>query len=149
MNKLIFIGRTAAGRPTGFGARHSRQVGAPLMMKSGKPKAVVQISQSGNTFNGRIVSLAEGREKTNARPASPAKPLIGLKRAHRPAGKKTANMRAARFTTRKSGKTYSAKAELANGGKSLKVRGFMGVFGVGPHAKPGSGWIDFFQVVSS
>ena len=28
--------------------------------ESGKPKAVVQISQSGNTFNGRIVSLAEG-----------------------------------------------------------------------------------------
>ena len=86
---------------------------------------MVQISQSRNTFNGRLVSLPAG-ENNECQSSQPAKPLIrfnGLNGLVEKDGK----YEGGKIYDPKSGKTYSAKAELANGGKSLKVRGFMGV----------------------
>ncbi|MDO4997242.1 MAG: DUF2147 domain-containing protein [Neisseria sp.] len=90
-----------------------------------KPKAVVQISQSGSTFNGTIVALADGVE--NRCPACQGdKPLIGMK-VLTGLKEKDGKYADGKIFDPKSGKTYSAKAELANGGNSLKVRGFLGV----------------------
>lgn len=90
-----------------------------------KPKAVVQITKNGNSYNGTIVALADGIE--NKCPAcKPAKPLIGLTvlKGLKEDGKEFTG---GEIYDPKGGKTYKAKAELANGGNSLKVRGYLGV----------------------
>ncbi|MDO5059571.1 MAG: DUF2147 domain-containing protein [Neisseria sp.] len=94
-----------------------------------QPKAVVQISKNGSTFSGKIVSLANGVK--NECPACKAgTPLVGLTvltGLKEDGGKYTSG----KIYDPKSGKTYSAKAELANGGNSLKVRGYLGVSALG------------------
>lgn len=90
-----------------------------------KPKAVVHISKSGNSYHGTIVALADGIE--NKCPAcKPVKPLIGLTvlKGLKENGKEYTG---GEIYDPKSGKTYKTKAELANGGKSLNVRGYLGV----------------------
>lgn len=97
--------------------------------ETGKPKAVVQISQSGGTYSGKIISLADG-VKNECPACKPAKPLIGLTvlTGLKESGGK---YEGGKIYDPKSGKTYSAKAETTNGGKALKVRGYMGVSALG------------------
>ena len=71
------------------------------------------------------MSLAEG-VKNECPACQPAKPVIGLS-ILTGLQEKGGKYEGGKIYDPKSGKTYSAKAELANGGKSLKVRGFMGV----------------------
>lgn len=96
---------------------------------TGKPKAVVQISNNGNTFNGRIVSLADG-VKNECPGCSKPQPLIGMTvlRGLKANGN---SYEEGKIFDPKSGKTYSAKAELTNGGNSLKVRGYLGISALG------------------
>ena len=124
MNKLILSAALLLAAPLAL-AQGIQGKWRTIDDECGKPKAVVQISQSGNTFNGRIVSLAEG-VKNECPACQPAKPLIGLN-VLTGQQEKDGKYEGGKIYDPKSGKTYSAKAELANGGKSLKVRGFMGV----------------------
>lgn len=94
--------------------------------ESGKPKAEVVIGQSGSQFNGKIVGLAQGVE--NVCPACGGnKPLIGLTVLTGLKDKGNGKYEGGKIYDPKSGKTYSAKAELSADGKTLKVRGFLGV----------------------
>lgn len=97
--------------------------------KTGKPKAVVSISQSGAVFQGKIVSLAQGVE--NVCPACEGKrPLVGmtvLTGLKEDGGEYTGG----KIFDPKSGKTYKAKAEVSADGKTLKVRGYLGVSALG------------------
>lgn len=96
---------------------------------TGKPKAVVQISHNGGVYSGKIVSLADG-VKNECPACQPAKPLIGLTVL---TGLKEngGQYEGGKIYDPKNGKTYSAKAELANGGKTLKVRGYLGISALG------------------
>lgn len=93
---------------------------------SGKPKAEVLISQSGSQFNGKIVGLAQGVE--NVCPAcGDNKPLVGLTVLTGLKSKGNGSYEGGKIYDPKSGKTYSAKAEVSADGKTLKVRGYLGV----------------------
>ena len=94
--------------------------------KSGQPKAVVQISRAGDVYNGTIVSLADNVE--NVCPAcSNKRPLIGLQVVSGLRDDGDGGYNKGKIFDPKSGKTYSSKATLADGGNTLKVRGFVGV----------------------
>lgn len=100
--------------------------------ETGKPKAVVEIRENGGVFSGTIVELMPGVEnrcpgcsgdKVNA-PLVGMTVLTGLKEEE---GKYTGG----RIFDPKSGNTYRARAELANNGNALKVRGYMGISALG------------------
>ncbi|QMT41222.1 DUF2147 domain-containing protein [Neisseria shayeganii] len=100
--------------------------------ETGKPKAVIRISENNGVYNGTIVQLMPGIEnrcpgcsgdKANA-PLVGMTVLTGLKEED---GKYVGG----RIFDPKSGNTYRAKAELADGGNALKVRGYMGVSALG------------------
>lgn len=98
--------------------------------ESGEPKAQVQISGAGNQFNGKIVGLAQGVE--NVCPAcGGGKPLVGLTVLTGLKDKGNGKYEGGKIYDPKSGKTYSAKAELSADGKTLKVRGYLGVSALG------------------
>lgn len=97
-----------------------------------RPKAVIEISQSGGVYSGRIVQLADGVDPncSDCSGAQKGKPLVGqtVLRNLRAEGDAFSG---GKLTDPKTGKTYSAKAELVQGGKALKVRGYLGVSVVG------------------
>lgn len=97
-----------------------------------KPKAIIQITESGGIYSGRIVALEAGVDPNcgDCSGAQKGKPLVGqtVLRGLRIDGDEYTG---GKITDPKSGKVYSAKATLANGGKSLQVRGFMGISALG------------------
>ena len=97
-----------------------------------KPKAIVQISKSGDSYSGRIISLEAGVENKCAGCSGAQKggPLVGLTVVRGLKADGDGYSGGSIFDP-KSGKTYKANAELANGGKSLKVRGYIGVSALG------------------
>ncbi|RRD90172.1 DUF2147 domain-containing protein [Conchiformibius steedae] len=97
--------------------------------KTGKPKAVVQISKGASGYQGKIISLEQGVE--NLCPACKDKrPLVGLTvlTGLQEKGKEYTD---GKIFDPKGGKTYQAKAELSADGKTLKVRGFLGISALG------------------
>ncbi|MDO5638465.1 MAG: DUF2147 domain-containing protein [Neisseria sp.] len=91
---------------------------------TGKPEAVLQISQNGGVYSGKIVSLADG-VKNECRACQPAKPLIGLT-VLSGLKEKGGRYEGGKIYDPANGATYNVKAELANGGSALKVRGYLG-----------------------
>lgn len=128
MKKLLLAAALAV---TAFGAHAAGIEGKWRTIDDAtkKPKAIVQITKSGNSYTGKIVALADGVENNCTECKQPGALigrtiLTGLKDAD---GK----YEGGKITDPLSGKTYSAKAELAGGGKSLKVRGYLGVAALG------------------
>ena len=97
-----------------------------------KPKAIIQITESGGIYSGRIVALAEGVDPNcgDCDKAQQGKALVGqsVLRGLRLDGNEYTG---GKITDPNTGKVYSAKATVTNGGKSLQVRGFMGVSALG------------------
>ncbi len=95
-----------------------------------KPRAVVEISESGGIYSGRIVSLAPGVDPncSDCSGAQQGKPLVGqtVLRGLRVSGD---GYKGGKITDPKTGKEYTASAKLVNGGQSLEVRGSIGPFG--------------------
>lgn len=96
--------------------------------KTGQPKAVVQISDNSGELTGKIVKLfnhpdaicdkCEGEKKD--------KPIVGMTILW--GLKKDGDMWVnGKILDPKEGKVYSSKAQLADGGSKLEVRGFIGV----------------------
>lgn len=93
--------------------------------ETGKPKAVVQISKNGATYSGTIVELMSGVENVcpackGNQPLKGLTVLTGLK-------EKGNKYEDGKIFDPKGGKTYSAKAEVSGDGKTLKVRGYVGI----------------------
>ena len=95
-----------------------------------KPKAIITISQSGGVYNGTITGLAEG--VNNVCPACGGnKPLIGLTVVRGLKAEGENQYEGGRIYDPKSGKTYKSKATLSADGKTLKVRGYIGISALG------------------
>lgn len=94
-----------------------------------KPKAVVEIRCSDNVCNGTIVALSEGVQ--NVCPACADKrPLIGL-RVLSGLQKHDGKYEGGRIFDPKKNKTYKSTATVSADGKSLNVRGYIGVSALG------------------
>ena len=95
--------------------------------ESKKPKAIITISQSGGTFSGRITDLAQGVNNVCPACSKPDTPLIGLTVLTGLKAESDTEYTGGRIYDPKSGKTYKSKATLSADGKTLKVRGYVGV----------------------
>ena len=93
-----------------------------------QPKALVQITETGNEYQGKIIRLfanpdvkcskCEGDRKD--KPVDGMTILWGLKKTGE-------TYEGGKILDPKNGKIYDSKARLVDGGQKLEVRGFMGV----------------------
>ena len=93
--------------------------------KSGKPKSIVQITESNGTLTGKIVELLEGAtEKTCSKCEGDLKdkPLVGM-RILWDLKKEGDEWTDGKIFNPADGGTYTSKAKLTNGGKTLDVTG--------------------------
>ncbi len=98
---------------------------------TGKPKAVIEVSESGGTLSARIVQLIDTSDGPNplcdaCTGARRNKPILGMTIAWglEPQGKAWGG---GRILDPENGKEYSVKFTPVAGGKRLEVRGFLGV----------------------
>lgn len=94
-----------------------------------KPKGVVEIVSSGGVFQGRVIELYEGslNQCGGCTGAQKNAPIIGMTVVSGLKETGEGQYEGGKVFDPKSGKTYSAKAKITNGGKSLELRGFVGV----------------------
>ncbi len=93
--------------------------------KSGKPKSIVQISESNGVLTGKIVELLEGAtEKTCSKCEGDLKdkPLVGM-RILWDLRKEGNEWTGGKIFNPADGGTYTGKAKLTDGGKTLDVTG--------------------------
>ncbi len=93
--------------------------------KSGKPKSIVQISESNGVLTGKIVELLEGAtEKTCSKCEGDLKdkPLVGM-RILWDLKKEGDEWTDGKIFNPADGGTYTSKARLTDGGKTLDVTG--------------------------
>jgi uncharacterized protein (DUF2147 family) len=95
--------------------------------KTGKVEAIIQIYQEAGEYKGRIVTLFDPPSPTcdKCRGALKGKPLIGMNIMY---GLKQdgSEWNGGKILDPNEGDEYNVKLELADGGKKLKVRGFIG-----------------------
>lgn len=99
---------------------------------SGKPKAVIEISETGNgTLSAKIVQILDTKDGPNplcddCTGTRHNKPILGMTIAWglKPQGKVWAG---GRILDPENGKEYSVKMTPIAGGRKLEVRGFLGV----------------------
>lgn len=93
--------------------------------KSGKPKSIVQITESDGALSGKIVELLEGAsEKTCSKCEGDLKdkPLVGMKILWG-LKKEGDEWTDGKIFNPADGGTYTSKAKLIDGGKTLEVTG--------------------------
>jgi len=93
--------------------------------KSGKPKSIVQITESNGVLTGKIVELLEGAsEKTCSKCEGDLKdkPLVGM-RILWDLKKEGDEWTGGKIFNPADGGTYTSKARLTDGGKTLDVTG--------------------------
>ena len=93
--------------------------------KSGKPKSIVRINESGGVLTGQIVELLEGAaEKTCSKCEGDLKdkPLVGMKILW-DLKKEGDQWTDGKIFNPADGGTYTSKAKLIDGGKTLEVTG--------------------------
>jgi uncharacterized protein (DUF2147 family) len=93
--------------------------------KSGKPKSIVQITESNGVLTGKIVELLEGAsEKTCSKCEGDLKdkPLVGM-RILWDLKKEGDEWTGGKIFNPADGGTYTSKAKLIDGGKALDVTG--------------------------
>lgn len=96
---------------------------------TGKPKAIVQISKSGNSYTGRIVGLAAGVPASCADICAYKGKLVGLTVIRGLTQDGENSYVNGKIYDPKNGKTYSSKATVS--GNTLKVRGYIGISALG------------------
>ncbi len=93
--------------------------------QSGKPKSIVQITESNGALTGKIVELLEGAsEKTCSKCEGDLKdkPLVGM-RILWDLKKEGGEWAGGKIFNPSDGGTYTSKAKLTDGGKTLEVTG--------------------------
>ncbi len=93
--------------------------------KSGKPKSIVQITENNGVLTGKIVELLEGAsEKTCSKCEGDLKdkPLVGM-RILWDLKKEGDEWTDGKIFNPTDGGTYTSKAKLSDGGKTLEVTG--------------------------
>ncbi|MBN3859098.1 DUF2147 domain-containing protein [Neisseriaceae bacterium PsAf] len=98
--------------------------------KSNQPKSIIEITKSGNTYVGKVTELLPAATATvcdKCTGANKNKPikgmtiLTGLKKVN------DTDYENGKVFDPESGNTYSGSAKLINGGKSLELRGYVGI----------------------
>jgi uncharacterized protein (DUF2147 family) len=112
---------------TAYAADSSSPVGKwkTIDDKSGKPKSIVQITESNGVLTGKIVELLEGAaEKTCSKCEGDLKdkPLVGM-RILWDLKKEGDEWTGGKIFNPADGGTYTSKARLTDGGKTLDVTG--------------------------
>jgi len=112
---------------TAYAADSSSPVGRwkTIDDKSGKPKSIVQITESNGVLTGKIVELLEGAsEKTCSKCEGDLKdkPLVGM-RILWDLKKEGDEWTGGKIFNPADGGTYTSKARLTDGGKTLDVTG--------------------------
>ena len=119
-----------------LGAAHAADPSSPVGQwktiddKSGKPKSIVQITESNGVLTGKIVELLEGAaEKTCSKCEGDQKdqPLVGMKILW-DLKKDGDEWTEGKIFNPADGGVYSSKAKLIDGGKTLEVTGKWMVF---------------------
>jgi len=99
---------------------------------SGKPKALIRISDNGGVLQGKIEKLFRPAEQdqnpkcdkcTDARKDQPIVGMVFMSGLKKDGDEYTGG----EILDPDNGKIYKSKMELADGGKKLKVRGYIGV----------------------
>lgn len=98
-----------------------------------KPKSIVQISKTGDSYTGRIISVEAGTDANcnNCTGSHKDKALVGTTVVRGLKADGTNKYSGGSIFNPKDGKTYKSNAELTNGGNTLKVRGYVGVSALG------------------
>lgn len=96
--------------------------------KTGKPKAIVQIEENGGKYSGKIISLSEGVKNVcdGCKDDKKGSPLVGLT-VLRDLVAKGDGYEGGHIFDPKSGNDYKCTGKLIDDGKSLKLRGYVGV----------------------
>lgn len=137
MRQLIQAGLIAAAMlalPAAAWAQNASPVGAwkTIDDKTGKPKALVRISEEGGVLTGKIEKLFRPADQdqnpkcVNCSDARKDQPIIGMTILS--GLKKDGNeYTGGEILDPQEGKTYKTKAKLTDNGNKLEVRGYIGV----------------------
>ncbi len=100
--------------------------------ETGKPKSIIEVFEKDGAYNGKIVKLfREPNEDQNPKCdkcSGDKKDQLGLGMQNLNGLKKDSDTHwsGGEILDPKNGKTYSCKADVVDGGKKLKLRGFIG-----------------------
>lgn len=100
--------------------------------ETGKPKSIIEIFEKDGVFNGKIVKLfREPSEEQNPKCDKCSgdkkdQPILGMQNLNGLKKDSETKWSGGEILDPNNGKTYSCKAEVIEGGKKLKLRGFIG-----------------------
>ncbi len=135
MKKLAFITLSSVLATSAFAADLNNTQWRTVDDETGKAKALVEFSKSSNgTYTATIKKLLDPKAKTVCTECSGSqknKPMEGLDIVQNLKLDKGNKYTGGTILDPKSGKTYKMNAEMASNGKTLKVRGYIGVAALG------------------
>lgn len=135
MKKFAFVALSSVLATSAFAADLNNTQWRTVDDETGKAKALVEFSKSSNgTYTATIKKLLDPKAKTavcTECSQSKNKPIEGLDIVQNLKLDKGNKYTGGTILDPKSGKTYKMNAEMASNGKTLKVRGFIGVAALG------------------
>lgn len=135
MKKFAFVALSSVLATSAFAADLNNTQWRTVDDETGKAKALVEFSKSSNgTYTATIKKLLDPKAKTVCTECSGSqknKPMEGLDIVQNLKLDKGNKYTGGTILDPKSGKTYKMNAEMASNGKTLKVRGFIGVAALG------------------
>ncbi|MEC8886902.1 MAG: DUF2147 domain-containing protein [Pseudomonadota bacterium] len=135
MKKLAFVALSSVLVTSAFAADLNNTQWKTVDDETGKAKALVEFSKSSNgTYTATIKKLLDPKAKTVCTECSGSqknKPMEGLNIVQNLKLDKGNKYTGGTILDPKSGKTYKMNAEMASNGKTLKVRGYIGVAALG------------------
>ena len=135
MEKFAFVALSSVLATSAFAADLNNTQWRTVDDETGKAKALVEFSKSSNgTYTATIKKLLDPKAKTVCTECSGSqknKPIEGLDIVQNLKLDKGNKYTGGTILDPKSGKTYKMNAEMASNGKTLKVRGYIGVAALG------------------
>ena len=135
MKKLAFITLSSVLATSAFAADLNNTQWRTVDDETGKAKALVEFSKSSNgTYTATITKQLDPTSKKTCEACSGSlkgKSIEGLNIVQNLKLDKGNKYTGGTILDPKSGKTYKMNAEMASNGKTLKVRGFIGVAALG------------------
>ena len=136
MKKFAFVALSSVLATSAFAADLNNTQWRTVDDETGKAKALVEFSKSSNgTYTATIKKLLDPKAKTavctECSGSQKNKPMEGLDIVQNLKLDKGNKYTGGTILDPKSGKTYKMNAEMASNGKTLKVRGFIGVAALG------------------